>query len=417
MSTVASEVDDLEGERRRRNLALACGLSFTAIFLFYPLALLYGTTFGSLLLVHAITASGLVLARYHWSRTGAWVTAVGVGLVILAVHADVPEIRPTIYYVVLPVMFVGATLSASEVAAFTGLMASGVIGLWLYRGAALDAEMLRLLNIAVMVLIGGSAGGVAAWSSERLVRRVLNARDAELEAERRAAHEESLRMQAELATARSVARDEAKSTFLASMSHELRTPLNAIIGYAELVREELDDDGLQEDLGRIASSGQHLRRLIDDVLDLSKIEAGRFEVRDEDVGLAEVFDEVATTARPLVLKRGNTLEIADGHGLVARADRVRVVQVLLNLVGNAAKFTESGRVSVEVEAVTAEQLESAFEAFSQVGGEAVETRTEGGTGLGLPLARRLTEAMGGTLTATSTPGVGTAMRVTLRTAP
>jgi len=267
---------------------------------------------------------------------------------------------------------------------------------------------------------------VASRGSERLVERLVKSRDEAVAAEMRATEATEKRGQAERAKARAEAADVAKSDFLASMSHELRTPLNAILGYTELVSEEIAPVAPESlrDLERIARASTHLRVLIDDVLDLSKVEAGRLELRVEPVELGPLFDELQKTAQPLVERRQNTLEIATTD-LVVRADTTRVLQVLLNLVGNSAKFTEEGRIQVAAERVegmvqidvvddgcgmTPEQLETAFQVFGMV---ERGSRPEGGTGLGLPLARRLAETMGGTLEAQSVPGRGTTMRVRL----
>ena len=221
------------------------------------------------------------------------------------------------------------------------------------------------------------------------------------------------------------AANSAKSQFLASMSHELRTPLNAIIGYSEMLEEEAEERGLPDsvpDLQKIRSAGRHLLALINDVLDLSKIEAGKMELHLETFELAPVLEAVASTVAPLVEKNGNVLRLEAGPGLGAmRADLTRVRQVLFNLLSNASKFTERGTISLEVHrdgeqmsftvrdtgiGMTPEQLGRLFQAFSQA--EASTASKYGGTGLGLALSRKFCEMMGGELTVASEPGVGTA---------
>jgi PAS domain S-box-containing protein len=226
----------------------------------------------------------------------------------------------------------------------------------------------------------------------------------------------------------------AKSAFLANMSHELRTPLNAVIGYSEMLTEEARDRGLEvllPDLGKIHSSGKHLLRLINDILDLSKIDAGKMEL------FAEVFDvpalvrEVSGTIRPLAERRGNAMELRCGDDVRRmRADLTRVRQVLLNLMSNAAKFTENGRVALEVDRVVVngqpwmqfgvkdtgiglrpEQLGKLFKAFSQA--DASTTRKYGGTGLGLAISRQLCQMMGGEVTVESTLGQGSVFTMLL----
>ncbi len=235
----------------------------------------------------------------------------------------------------------------------------------------------------------------------------------------------------ELLTARrdAEAANSAKSQFLANMSHELRTPLNAIIGYSEMLQEDARDaeqEGLIPDLAKIHAAGQHLLSLINDVLDLSKIEAGKMELYVESFDVAAVVADVASTVRPLIEKNGNALELHAGDGLgTMHSDVTRVRQVLLNLLSNAAKFTEEGTITLEVTrdadaaagewlvfavrdtgiGMTPEQLERLFEAFSQA--EASTAAKYGGTGLGLALSKRFCEMMGGTIAVESTEGSGT----------
>ncbi len=226
------------------------------------------------------------------------------------------------------------------------------------------------------------------------------------------------------------AANSAKSQFLASMSHELRTPLNAIIGYSELLREvaaEREDAELGADLEKIHTAGTHLLSLINDILDLSKIEAGRMEMEIGPVPLQTLFGEVATTVAPLVARNGNRLAVegAAEAGIVP-ADRTRLRQVLLNLLSNACKFTErgvitlraaraDGAVRIEVRdtgiGMTSAQAAKVFEAFQQA--EAGTARRYGGTGLGLTISRRFCEMMGGGLTVASAPGEGSVFTVRL----
>jgi adenylate cyclase len=237
-----------------------------------------------------------------------------------------------------------------------------------------------------------------------------------------------------------VARDEAmraaetKSQFLANMSHELRTPLNAIIGITEMLREDAEDEGqddLVEPLGRIHRAGNHLLHLINEILDLSKIEAGKLELHLEEVGLAALSQDVAATAQPLAAKNGNRL-IVDCPGDIGsiRSDVTRLRQIVLNLLSNACKFTERGevrlgigrdseRITITVAdtgiGMTAEQLDKLFQEFSQA--DSSTTRRYGGTGLGLAISRRLARLMGGDITVESTPGEGSTFTVWLPATP
>ena len=218
----------------------------------------------------------------------------------------------------------------------------------------------------------------------------------------------------------------AKSHFLASMSHELRTPLNAIIGYSEMLQEEVAELGqgaLTPDLEKIHTAGRHLLALINDILDLSKIEAGKTELYLESFDIRQMLDDVATTVRPLVAKNANTLVVEAGADLgTMRADLTKMRQVLLNLLSNACKFTERGTVTLAASregegggwmvfrvadsgiGMTPAQTAKLFEAFAQA--EASTTRRYGGTGLGLAISRRFCQLMGGDITVASEPGKG-----------
>ena len=228
----------------------------------------------------------------------------------------------------------------------------------------------------------------------------------------------------------------AKSDFLAKMSHELRTPLNAIIGYSEMLLEEIEDAGgnspeLREPLRRIQRSGRHLLALINDVLDLSKIEAGKMELEYGEIDLPALLQELVTTAEPLAERNRNrlTLHCPEDIGSL-RADVLRVRQIVLNLLSNACKFTERGEVTLEaapavedgVEGVaisvrdtgigmTAEQQARLFQDFTQA--DSSTTRRYGGTGLGLAISRRFARMMGGDITVESEPGQGSTFRLWL----
>ena len=226
----------------------------------------------------------------------------------------------------------------------------------------------------------------------------------------------------------------AKSRFLANMSHELRTPLNAIIGITEMVMEDAEDSGdrsLREPLERIARAGKHLLQLINDVLDLSKIEAGKLEVNYEPVDLASLVGDVIGEAETLAAKNGNRLVVECPPNIGAvRSDPTRLRQIMLNLLSNACKFTENGSVSLSVArsredgndwismrvddtgiGMTSEQLGKLFQEFSQA--DSSTTRKYGGTGLGLAISDRLCRMMGGSIDVKSEPGVGTTFSVRL----
>jgi PAS domain S-box-containing protein len=226
----------------------------------------------------------------------------------------------------------------------------------------------------------------------------------------------------------------AKSTFLANMSHELRTPLNAIIGYSEMLAEEARDSGNDEyvpDLEKIQRAGSHLLGLINTVLDLSKIEAGKMDLYLETFDLASMLGDVTATIQPLIQQKGNRLVIQTDPDLgEMHADVTKIRQTLFNLLSNASKFTENGTITLAVsrEAVagvpwitftvsdtgigmSAEQLGKLFQAFTQA--DVSTTRKYGGTGLGLVITRRFCQMMGGDIAVESDEGVGSTFIVRL----
>jgi signal transduction histidine kinase/CheY-like chemotaxis protein len=236
------------------------------------------------------------------------------------------------------------------------------------------------------------------------------------------------------------ARDEAmeatqsKSQFLASMSHELRTPLNAIIGYSEMLHEEAKDLGEESflpDLEKIQGAGRHLLSLINNILDLSKIEAGKMEVLVEEFDVAALLAEVRSVIQPLMEKNANTLVVSCAPDLGAmRSDQTKLRQNLFNLLSNAAKFTAQGQITLAARRVvqdgddwlefqvsdtgigmTPEQLGRLFEAFAQA--EASTSRDYGGTGLGLAITKQFCRMLGGDVSVESTPGQGSTFTIRL----
>jgi signal transduction histidine kinase/DNA-binding response OmpR family regulator len=224
----------------------------------------------------------------------------------------------------------------------------------------------------------------------------------------------------------------AKSAFLANMSHELRTPMNAILGYSEMLQEEAEDLGDTEyipDLQKINSAGKHLLSLINDILDLSKIEAGRMDLYLERFDLHEMVKDVVSTVNPLITKNGNELIVEEAADLgTARADLTKLRQSLFNLLSNAAKFTENGKITLSVFqtqdadwkwlnlsvqdegiGIASNKISSLFDEFTQA--DASTTRNYGGTGLGLAISRRFCQMMGGDITVESEPGKGSLFTV------
>jgi PAS domain S-box-containing protein len=230
------------------------------------------------------------------------------------------------------------------------------------------------------------------------------------------------------------AANRAKSEFVANMSHELRTPLNAVIGYSEMLQEIAEERSQQDmlvDLRRIRTAGKHLLGLINDILDLSKIEAGKVQLFTERFAVAPVIHDVAATLQPLVENNANRLVVVceDGLGHML-ADQTRTRQVLFNLLSNACKFTECGIVRLEARRIrgegadwvefrvadtgigmSREQIDRLYRPFMQA--DASTTRKYGGTGLGLAISRRLCQMMGGSLSVESQLGRGSAFTVRL----
>jgi len=277
--------------------------------------------------------------------------------------------------------------------------------------------------------IGDLSRGFDAMVTRLRTTTVSNDRLAEEVAQRKLAHSrmEEARDAAERA-------NRAKSQFLANMSHELRTPLNAIIGYSEMLIEDAEDAGLQSftsDLQRIETAGKHLLGLISDILDLSKIEAGKMMLMAETFDVGTALRDVSHTVQPVVAQKGNVLEARLSGSLgTMTSDTTRIRQILLNLIANAAKFTTDGTITLAARRETrdesdwfvfsvtdtgigmsTDELGRIFEPFTQ--GDESTTRKYGGTGLGLTITGRLCEILGGSIAAASAPGQGSVFTVTL----
>jgi signal transduction histidine kinase len=332
----------------------------------------------------------------------------------------------------------------------------------MYAGARTAAASLlrRILVLPLAVVLGGVISLVVLIVACR--RRIAEMRDT---AERTAALEQEVRTRQEteqslvrhsqeLETARDSERrnaerlailvDElraaqrqaeaatrAKSDFLASMSHELRTPLNAIILYSELLQEEAEDEGHErsvDDLRKIQSTGKDLLELINGILDLSKIEAGKMQLSRETFDLRETIKGLSDTIQPLVLKNNNVFTVEYGPGVsTMTADASKTRQILLNLLSNATKFTRDGTIRLEVRrherdtielvvsdtgvGMTPEQAGQVFNAFTQA--DVTTTGMYGGTGLGLAIVARFCDLMGGSIEVDSRMGEGSTFTVRL----
>jgi signal transduction histidine kinase/DNA-binding response OmpR family regulator len=409
--------------------------------------------FPTLLRAAHLARVGRLETSVAWLTAGFWIEALAIGLMGPSVFAA------TALCAILPVVLALAAeierlLFRITVGCFLVCAAAAALSLserpWLVDPVPLS--MVRgIVAVFVPMLVGIYALGVS-QSRSRLSAALVEMQEANLKLQE---SEESLERKVEqrttelahknealeesgtlLAQARdeALAANRAKSAFLANMSHELRTPLNAIIGYSEMLQEEAQDLGqasLLPDLGKILTAGHHLLGLINDVLDLSKIEAGKMDVFAERFEVDGLVTGVAETLRPLIEKNANTLELSSLAGLGSmHTDLTKLRQILFNLLSNAAKFASGGKVRLAISraahegrdwiefrvidsgiGMTPEQVGRIFEAFTQA--DSSTSRQFGGTGLGLAITRRFCEMLGGEITLTSEPGRGSEFVVRL----
>ncbi|HVR50263.1 MAG TPA: ATP-binding protein [Pseudorhodoferax sp.] len=337
------------------------------------------------------------------------------------------------------IVSLGGAMNASNLGsggwrhAWRGLVA---MALGVVLGGALNGFAVRTETSQLTVALSAVAAalyltlfGHAVYTASRRAtksRLALEERNREMQAQ--AEHLEQARQEAELA-------NKAKSAFLANMSHELRTPLNAVIGYAELLEEELADSVPPEaraDLGRIQHAAKELLGMINAVLDLTRLEAGKIQLHAEDCDLRGLLSAVEASAQPLLQANANRMQVLVQPGLaLVHADAQRLRQVLAALVSNAAKFTHQGQVCLRVTTrapqdgvlhmrfeiedsgvgLSPAQIDSLFQPFLQV--DEGSTRAFGGSGLGLAIGRRLCRLMGGDIEVRSTPGAGSCFTVWL----
>ena len=327
---------------------------------------------------------------------------------------------------------VAVTLTVSAVSIVLATLAAWLIGFGVSRPIRSMSNNMRELaagNLDIDVSMAERRDEIREMAESVKVFKASMIKVSELAEEQKCAAEEI-----QQAKDAADAANHAKSAFLANMSHELRTPLNAIIGYSEMLAEEAEDaeqDDFIPDLTKINQAGNHLLSLINDVLDLSKIESGKMEAFAETFDVNALIDQVTGTAQPLIAKNNNHFTIERGDNLGrAHQDVTKVRQALLNLMSNAAKFTHEGTVTLKVErervddvdwltlavkdtgiGIAADKLDSVFDEFSQA--DSSTTRDYGGTGLGLAISRRFCKLLGGDLTLTSQPGAGSTFTVRL----
>jgi signal transduction histidine kinase/DNA-binding response OmpR family regulator len=358
-------------------------------------------------LVMSVPEAQILAPATHWFRTV--LPIVGTGIALMFFVLIVVARRAT-----RPILALASASSAVEAGKFE---ASDTL-----NSVAKRADELGTLARAFQSMVAGIRGREqslteAAQQLETRVHERTKALETSNDALKRA------REDAEAA-------NHSKSVFLANMSHELRTPLNAIIGYSEMLVEEAEDVGQDDfvpDLRKINAAGKHLLELINAILDLSKIEAGKMELHLEEFSILEVVQGIRSIVKPLIEKNKNTLTIDCSPDLpLMYADVTKVRQSLLNLLSNASKFTEQGKISLEVGqqgdevlfvvrdtgiGMTPEQQGKIFKEFTQA--DSSTTRKYGGTGLGLAISRRFCQLMGGDITVASRQGEGSTFTIRL----
>jgi signal transduction histidine kinase len=347
------------------------------------------------------------LARRGRVSLAGWIYTVMLILVIVGSMAMTQEARGALMFLSLNVLLAGLIFEARAILFTAFLDIVSVVLLMVFRTPHdTDNVALSLVLHTLLFSIVGILSYISARANQTTFQQLQTLRHDALQASR------------------------AKSAFLANMSHELRTPLNAIIGYSELMQEESEDMGIDffnEDLHRVDQAAQHLLVLISDLLDLSKIEAGKLEVSHERFELAPFLDEVKVASQALAQRKSNRFTLTSNVSASAiKSDPIRLRQILYNLVSNAAKFTQEGEIELAVFdegeeivfevkdtgiGMDREQQEKVFEEFEQA--DATISREYGGTGLGLALVTRLAEMLGGSVEVESELGVGSTFTVRL----
>ncbi len=428
--------DDPQERRRGQSLILLVSMLVGLSLISMPPMILTAQVEARWLVFSSLTVCQLIYLSGLWlARRGA-VTAAGF-LVSLTISAIVilssygPGFGSGAWFVASAMLVAGYALRPALLwVVLLAAMLMLSIAWWGLIGTPHATPLAHLFHVFLLLLLFTISMFLHGLWSARVFGMQLQseqeARASRADAEQAREEAEQARTEAELARARAERASRSKSTFLANMSHELRTPLNAIIGYSEMLQEEYggEDELMGQDLSRIQTAGKHLLGLINDILDLSKIEAGRMSLYAEDFSVASLMSEVWDTVAPAARRQDITLDVSlSEHIGTMRADRTKLRQVLINIVANAVKFTERGQVSIHARSelreggemlvfevqdtgvgMSPEVLARVFGEFEQADNST--TRKVGGTGLGLAVCKRLCELMGGHVSATSQEGQG-----------
>jgi signal transduction histidine kinase/DNA-binding response OmpR family regulator len=373
-----------------------------------------------------------------------WVTQTGLFIsllfaVMISISATQNEFNQTGWYLSLSIMIASYAVRPAAIWPVFIVVAGALFtAKYVYNGVILeDAATSSIFSILFFISVVTVTNFLHMLWTQIIFDQRLRSEEELMRAKREAEDARGLaevaRRNAEEAQDRAERANRAKSTFLANMSHELRTPLNAIIGYSEMLIEEYgeEDETMGQDLDRIQGAGKHLLTLINNILDLSKIEAGKMGIQAEDFRVEQMAREVGGTIQPLINQSKSKLvfDISPDLGAM-HSDRTKIRQILLNLLSNASKFTEAGTITLRVRegswqgspAIVFEVQDSGigmneeaqrrvFREFEQADNSS--TRKHGGTGLGLAVCQRLSELLGGHIGLTSEEGVGSTFTVTL----
>ncbi|MEZ4238244.1 MAG: HAMP domain-containing sensor histidine kinase [Myxococcota bacterium] len=412
-AAILRELAATRARHRRDVVAAVAGV----VFVFTGAVFLLGFTpriLAPLLLLSLASAASLGLALKGRAVAGFWLLAAVLTATLVDAHAflRVTELAPA--YTPLLVALGATILPRRQIGALFVCLLVAVVGM---RAAhPVDALWVATTLDSITLLVATST--IVAVDRLRVQRDARHLKDALVELR-------DATDRAEQSASAARAASDAKSDFLARASHELRTPINAILGYAELIGEEGTAPDAEQDIDSIVASARNLLHLVDDLLDLSRVEAGRIELHPERVRLTELVAPTVRAAEPLARRNGNvlTVEVSDAE---TELDVGRVRQVLANLLSNAARFTEGGRIRLAVHAtdetvelevtdtgigIRPERLPLLFQPFVQA--ERDTSYRYGGTGLGLAITDRFVRAMGGRVDVQSTVGAGSRFRVTL----